>query len=88
MFTLYTVPGYAGSEEYEADAPELYVEQAMPPDDSGLWRDTKYFLGYQFGAMAILYAMPESVSGWSSEQKKDYSFSDWWPRSPRSRTCG
>ena len=49
-------------------------------DGAGLWRDTKYFLGYQFGAIAILYAMPESVSGWSDEQKKDYSFSVWWEK--------
>ena len=49
-------------------------------DSEGLWRDTKYFLGYQFGAVAILYVMPESVSGWSSEQKKDYSFSVWWEK--------
>jgi hypothetical protein len=49
-------------------------------DGAGLWRDTKYFLGYQFGAIAILYVMPESVSGWSDEQKKDYSFSVWWEK--------
>ena len=49
-------------------------------DGAGLWRDTKYFLGYQFGAIAILYAMPESVSGWSDEQKKDYSLSVWWEK--------
>ena len=57
-----------------ADEVELYR------DGAGLWRDTKYFLGYQFGAIAILYVMPESVSGWSSEQKKDYSFSVWWEK--------
>ena len=74
------VSGLAWAEEIEvvtrdpADEPEFYR------DGAGLWRDTKYFLGYQFGAIAILYAMPESVSGWSDEQKKDYSFSVWWEK--------
>ncbi|MDH4056252.1 MAG: DUF3943 domain-containing protein [Gammaproteobacteria bacterium] len=47
-------------------------------DRAGLRRDTGYFLGYQVMAIGILYAMPESVSGWSSEQKEGYSMSIWW----------
>ncbi len=47
-------------------------------DRAGLWRDTWYFLGYQAAAIVILYAMPENVSGWSSEQKEGYSMSIWW----------
>ena len=31
-----------------ADVPDVYR------DGEGLWRDTKYFLGYQVGAIAIL----------------------------------
>lgn len=48
------------------------------PDRAGLWRDTRYFLGYQLATIGILYALPEGVSGWSSEQKKGYSMSIWW----------
>ena len=48
------------------------------PDRDGLNRDTWYFLGYQFVAIGILYAMPESVTGWTDEQKSNYRISDWW----------
>ena len=51
---------------------------ADTPDRDGLKRDTWYFLGYQVVAFGILYAMPESVTGWTDEQKSSYSFSDWW----------
>ncbi len=47
-------------------------------DREGLRRDTWYFVGSQFAVIAILYAVPESVSGWTDEQKKDYSLSNWW----------
>jgi hypothetical protein len=47
-------------------------------DRDGLRRDTWYFLGYQAAAIAILYAMPESVTGWTDEQKSGYSMSIWW----------
>ena len=47
-------------------------------DVDGLRRDTLYFAGYQFAAVAILYAMPESVTNWSAEDKEDYSFSKYW----------
>lgn len=47
-------------------------------DSKGLWRDTRYFLGYQVVAIGILYSMPEDVSGWSDEQKSNYSMSVWW----------
>jgi hypothetical protein len=48
------------------------------PDRDGLKRDTWYFLGYQVAAIGILYAMPESITGWTDEQKSNYSISDWW----------
>jgi hypothetical protein len=47
-------------------------------DRRGLRRDTWYFLGYQFAVIGILYIAPESVSGWTDEQKSDYSLSIWW----------
>jgi hypothetical protein len=47
------------------------------PDWRGVRRDIAYFLGYQFVAIGALYLAPESISGWSSEEKQDYSFSKW-----------
>lgn len=47
------------------------------PDWAGITRDMGYFFGYQFVGVAILYAAPESVSGWSDESKENYSFSKW-----------
>ena len=37
---------------------------AIPPDWKGVRRDTGYFLGYQFVAIAVLYVMPTSVTNW------------------------
>jgi hypothetical protein len=50
------------------------------PDSAGLKRDTWYFLGYQWVTIAILYAMPESVTSWTDEQKSGYSASIWWDK--------
>ena len=36
----------------------------MPADWKGLRRDTAYFLGYQFVAVAALYTAPTSVTNW------------------------
>jgi hypothetical protein len=47
------------------------------PDWRGVRRDVGYFLGYQFVAIGVLYLAPESISGWSDEQREDYSFSKW-----------
>jgi hypothetical protein len=44
----------------------------------GLGRDTLFLLGYQFAFIGILYALPESVSNWSDDQKKNISFETWW----------
>ena len=63
-----------GDLELEAEfSPELDTR-----DREGLWRDTKYFLAYQWVVVGLLYIAPESVSGWTDEQKKDYSMSRWW----------
>jgi hypothetical protein len=53
------------------------VPPATSPDWSGLGRDTGYFLGYQFVAIGVLYIAPESISGWSEEDKANYSFNKW-----------
>ena len=76
--TLYAAPCLAADDGDDTTAPDLSVEPEVLRDGAGLWRDTKYFLGYQFAAIGILYLMPESVSGWSDEQKEDYSLSVWW----------
>jgi|GEM_PF-1855538 len=47
------------------------------PDWDGLKQDTWYFMGAQLASLAALYVLPESISGWSDEQKEDFSFSKW-----------
>ena len=47
-------------------------------DSVGLKRDTQYFFAYQWVTIGILYAAPESVSGWTDEQKEGYDMSNWW----------
>jgi len=64
----------AAGESYGYNWRGALVEQ---PDWGGVRRDVTYFLGYQFAAIAVLYALPESVSGWDSEQKRSYDFSKW-----------
>jgi hypothetical protein len=52
-----------------------------PPAESPDWRgirlDTGYFVAYQFIGIGVLYLAPESFSGWSQEDKDNYSFSRW-----------
>jgi len=48
------------------------------PDRAGLRRDSAYLLSLQVATVVILYAMPESISNWSEEQKETYSLADWW----------
>lgn len=47
-------------------------------DRAGLRRDTYYLLSYHVVTIGILYALPESISNWSDEQKEDYSLQNWW----------
>jgi hypothetical protein len=47
------------------------------PDWPGLERDSLYFVGYQLAIIGLLYVMPESVSGWTSEQKRSFTFDKW-----------
>ncbi len=48
------------------------------PDRAGRRSDTLHFLSYQGVSVAILYALPESFTGWTDEQKESYSLSQWW----------
>lgn len=41
------------------------------PDWAGIWRDTSILAGSQIVAAGVIYLMPESVSGWSDEQKNN-----------------
>lgn len=55
----------------DGDSSEL---SAVTPDKAGLIRDTKYFFAYQVVIVGLLYAAPQSFSGWTDEQKEDFSF--------------
>jgi hypothetical protein len=52
-------------------------KEKVKPDWSGMKRDSLYFVGYQVVVIGLLYVMPESVSGWTSEQKRSFSFNKW-----------
>jgi hypothetical protein len=65
--------------EFDALGPEIEFSPEFDRGDrDGLRRDTWYFLGYQWVTIGMLYIAPESVSGWTPEQKKGYSLSIWW----------
>jgi hypothetical protein len=70
------VPGFALDDGLPPAEFEAVLTDAR--DRRGLRRDTWYFVGYQFVAIGILYSMPEDVTGWTDEQKHDYSLSEWW----------
>lgn len=48
------------------------------PDRRGRRSDTRHFLAYQVASLTILYALPESTTGWTTEQKENYSLGRWW----------
>jgi hypothetical protein len=50
---------------------ETAVDELGIPDWNGIWRDTGTFFGTQVVAAGIIYTMPQSFSGWSSEEKKN-----------------
>jgi hypothetical protein len=68
----------AGSEVPATGAAAIRDADAAEPDWPGLRRDTAYVLSYQVAMIGILYALPESISNWSEEQKEEYSLSQWW----------
>lgn len=77
------LPGIAAAQVPVTDLPPprstLANEPALPePDRAGLRRDTIYLLSYQVAAIGILYAMPESISNWSEEDKESYNLGKWW----------
>ena len=64
------------------DAPEkkfhlLPDDSEKPRDWIGLTRDTALLIGYQVVGAGVLYALPSSVSNWTSNNK-DASFEKWW----------
>jgi hypothetical protein len=54
------------------------LDDTRPANYDGLKHDASYFFGYQFFIVGILYVLPEDISAWSDEQKKDYKVSKWW----------
>lgn len=52
-------------------------KEKIEPDWSGLKRDFLYFIGYNIAAIGIIYILPESVTGWSDENKDSYDFDRW-----------
>jgi hypothetical protein len=47
------------------------------PDWKGAARDTVYFMVYQTIVIGLLYVAPESISGWSDEDKENYDSGEW-----------
>jgi hypothetical protein len=71
---------YAASETGESHSGGGHRWEGPPaeiPEWRGLTLDTGYFAAYQFLAIGILYMAPESFSGWTQEDKDNYSFSRW-----------
>jgi len=72
-----------GSAAFDADASQFNrgYRWEGPPAESPDWRgikwDTFYFVAFQFVAIGILYIAPESISGWTEEDKENYSLSKW-----------
>jgi hypothetical protein len=64
------------STDFESD--EASSSDISLPDKKGRRSDTYHFLAYQAVSITILYALPESVTGWTQEQKDEYSLSKWW----------
>lgn len=63
---------------FDGPAGEYVWPGTGEPDRAGLRRDTVYLLSYQVATIGILYALPESISNWSEEQKRDYDLKKWW----------
>lgn len=71
------------SESPEKNSQEIHKPfpwRTTPPDKpdwKGAARDTVYFMVYQTIVIAALYAAPESISGWSDEDKENYDSGAW-----------
>ena len=78
-----TTSSHAGTVPAPATPPPAGEPLSLPPvtgnhgpDWNGVWRDTGILFGSQVAAAGLIYLMPESVSGWSDEQK-DSTFHDY-----------
>jgi hypothetical protein len=60
----------AGTAASTVTASDTASEEPVP-DWDGVWRDTGILFGSQVVAAGLIYVMPESVSNWSREQKKE-----------------
>jgi hypothetical protein len=50
---------------------QAHVAVSNPIDWNGIWTDAGVLIGGQFAVCGILYFMPQSVTQWSEEQKKN-----------------
>jgi len=74
----YAYADFAQSGENEVRKP--FPWRAIPPDApdyKGAARDTGYFMLYQTLVIGVIYLLPESISGWSKEDKENYSKDRW-----------
>jgi len=80
MHRTYGLPYQAGAVQYQESVTGQYHWKAPPASSAdwrGIRRDTVYFLGLQFAAIGVIYVLPEDISGWSPEQKDNYSIEKW-----------
>ncbi len=52
-------------------------DESSEEDWQGIRSDFYYLTGYQIFGSALLLALPESISGWSKEDKNDIGFEKW-----------
>lgn len=65
------IPAPAAETSAGESSTRTAVDGTRIPDWNGIWRDTGILFGSQIVVTGLLYIMPESVSGWSEEQKRD-----------------
>jgi hypothetical protein len=78
ILALVSAPATASAASSDLDLEVEFSPEFDTRDRDGLRRDTMYFLAYQWIAIGLLYVAPESVSGWTDEQKEGYDMSYWW----------
>ncbi len=74
----HSVPGL--TEKSAQESPRPFPWRTTPPDSpdwKGAARDTVYFMVYQTIVIGLLYVAPESISGWSDEDKENYDSGEW-----------
>ena len=65
-----------GTQEKQTSAYGWKVPPPETPDWRGVGRDTAYFLAYQVVIVGLLYVSPESVSGWTKEDKEELKWAE------------